>query len=90
MKVTLPCSVTGAFLYSMPRSFSFDDKKTGKRKEVTLFEGQLLNQEQNRTFFVEFPEDPKLTLGEVVEMSGYVKYDEYNERFVFVPVAKKD
>jgi len=89
MKITLPCTVSGAFLYCIPRSFSFNDKKSGKRKEVTIFEGQLLNQSQNKTFFVEFPEDPKLNLGEVVEMVGFVKYDEFNERFVFVPVKEK-
>lgn len=83
---TLSTKVSGKFLYAIPREVKYKDKKTGQEKSFQFWTGQVLTGD-NYVIDVRMPEDPKLELGEEIELKGYVKYDSYSKQLVFVAKA---
>jgi len=88
MALSIPCEVQGSFLYALPREVKYKDKKTGENKSFKVWLGELMTEEQ-RIVHIQLPDDPMLKTGEVVSLTGYVKYDQYKKDLLFVAVNPK-
>lgn len=80
---SLDVKVEGEFLFCRKQTVEYTDKKDQSKKSFDVFKGALLS-DDDRIIEFQCGEDPKLTRGEKVAMTGYVKHDKFSNSLVFV------